>query len=126
MYSRKSVKVPANTSFEWNVVAGRQRPSCTARGRGQGISRGNPRPKRQRISTGLGSSVAEASTQESCLFDSIPLDSFKTMNIDDKLESIFVYLQDMRLTNQRLLKAEQTVREHDHTRVNSRCIDILT
>ena len=69
MYSRKSVKVPANTSFEWNVVAGRQRPSCTARGRGQGISRGNPRPKRQRISTGLGSSVAEASTQESFLFD---------------------------------------------------------
>ena len=126
MYSRKSVKVPANTSFEWNVVAGRQRPSCTARGRGQGISRGNPRPKRQRISTGLGSSVAEASTQESCLFDSIPPDSFKTMNIDDKLESIFVYLQDMRLPNQRLLKAEQTVREHDHTRVNSRCIDILT
>ena len=39
------------------------------------------------------------------------------MNIDDKLESIFVYLQDMRLTNQRLLKVEQTVREHDHTRV---------
>ena len=125
MYSRKSVKVPANTSFEWNVVAGRQRPSCTARGRGRGISRGNPRPKRQRISTGLGSSVAKASTQESCLFDSIPLDSFKTMNIDDKLESIFVYLQDMRLTNQRLLKAEQTVHEHDHTHVNSRCIDIL-
>ena len=48
------------------------------------------------------------------------------MNIDDKLESIFVYLQDMRLTNQRLLKAEQTVRDlHDQTRVNSRCIDIL-
>ena len=126
MYSRKSVKVPANTSFEWNVVAGRQRPSCTARGRGRVISRGNPRPKRQRISTGSGSSVAEASTQESCLFDSIPLDSFKTMNIDDKLESIFVYLQDMRLTNQRLLKAEQTVCDlHDQTRVNSRCIDIL-
>ena len=126
MYSRKSVKVPANTSFEWNVVAGRQRPRCTVRGRGRGISRGTPRPKRQRISTGSGSSVAEASTQESCLFDSIPLDSFKTMNIDDKLESIFVYLQDMRLTNQRLLKAEQTVRDlHDHTRVNSRRIDIL-
>ena len=126
MYSRKSVKVPANTSFEWNVVAGRQRPRCTVRGRGRGISRGTPRPKRQRISTGSGSSVAEASTQESCLFDSIPLDSFKTMNIDDKLESIFVYLQDMRLTNQRLLKVEQTVRDlHDHTRVNSRRIDIL-
>ena len=127
MYSRKSVKVPANTSFEWNVVVGRQRPSCTAKGRGRGISRGNPRPKCQRISTGSGSSVAEASTQESCLFDSIPLDSFNTMNIDDKLESIFVYLQDMRLTNQMLLKAEQTVRDlHDHTHVNSRCIDILT
>ena len=124
-YSRKSVKVPANASFEWNVVVGRQRPSCTARGRGRGISQGNPRPKRQQISTGSGRS--EASTQESCLFDSIPLDSFKTMTIDDKLESIFVYLQDMRLTNQRLLKAEQTVRDlHDHTRVISRCRDILT
>ena len=120
------MKVPANTSFEWNVVAGRQRPSCTARGHGRGISRGTPRPKRQQISTGSGSSVAEASTQESCLFDSIPLDTFKTMNIGDKLESIFVYLQDIWLTNQRLLKVEQTVRDlHDHTRVNSRCIDIL-
>ena len=48
------------------------------------------------------------------------------MNIVDKLESIFVYLQDMRLNNQRLLKAEQTVHDlHDHTRVNSRRIDIL-
>ena len=127
MYSRKSVKVPANTSFEWNVVAGRQRPRCTVRGRGRGISGGTSRPKRQRISTSTGGgSVAEASTQESCLFDSLPLGSFKTMNIDDKLESIFVYLQVMRSTNQRLLEAEQIVRDlHDHTHVYSRHIDIL-
>ena len=120
------MKVPANTSFEWNVVAGRQRPRCTVRGRGRGISGGTPRPKRQRMSTGMGGSVAEASTQESCLFDSLPLDSFKAMNIDDKLESIFVYLQDMRSTNQMLLEAEQLVRDlHDHTHVKSRHIDIL-
>ena len=42
-------------------------------------------------SASSGSPVAATSTQESCLFYSIPLDSFKIMNIDDKHESIFAY-----------------------------------
>ena len=88
LYYRKSVKVPANISFEWIVGEGRQRPRCTVRGRGWGISRGIPRPKHKGISTGSGSPVAEASTQEFCLIDSI-LVNFDLRRIKDQTIRIY-------------------------------------
>lgn len=115
-------KDPRNSSIGWNIVAGRQRPQFA--GRGRGIPR--PSSKRQRISTESGSSSIEASKFDSTPNDKLSIDVFKSQNIDDKLESIFVCLQDLMLTNQRLLKAEQTVHElRQTTYVNRQRIDIL-
>ena len=48
------------------------------------------------------------------------------MSVDNKLETIFVCLQDMKSTGERLLRAERTVRVlHDTTQANKQRIDML-
>lgn len=51
---------------------------------------------------------------------------YKSMNTDEKLESIFLCLQDVKTTNQKFLHAEQTVREiRDNTHENTRRINLV-
>lgn len=107
MYARMAAKSSKVDSFGWKTVAGRQRPRY-----GQGKAQGaRPQHKRQRISTGSGSSSVEASRSVNSSDSDLSLEHFKTLDIDDKLASLFVCLQEVKSTNQRLLKAEQTV--HD-------------
>ncbi|MEW8546070.1 MAG: hypothetical protein AB2693_21320 [Candidatus Thiodiazotropha sp.] len=78
------------------------------------------------MSTGSNDSTSEASKVESSSSPTYSIEHFKSLSINDKLESIFLGLQDVRSTNTRLLQAEQTVREiHESTRVNTDRINIL-
>lgn len=107
-------------SFGWNTVAGRQRPRFVT---DKGTRNSS---KRQRVSTSsAGSSVGASRADVSC-DEHFSIEHFKTLNTDEKLESIFVCLHDIKLTNQRLLKEEQTVHEIcESTLANKARIDIL-
>ena len=94
-------------SFGWKTVAGRQKPRY---GQGKGHS-ARPQTKRQRLSTGSGSSPVGASNTVNSSDNDLSLGQFKSLDIDDKLASMFVCLQEVKSTNQRLLKADQTVHE---------------
>lgn len=112
----------------WSVVTGKQGPRRGAfRG---GYRRGSKgagfrQKKRQRVSaesTGSPSKV-EYPTQTSKTFS---LDTFKSLNIDDKLETMFACLSDVKATNERLHKAKKTVNEiREATHVNKRHINVL-
>ena len=111
-------------SFGWNTVKGRQRPRFSERQYGS-----KQQQKRQRISTESGSGGSfsgDTSKADFELENELSLDEFKNMNIDNKLDTLFVYICDVKSTNQRLLKAEKTVHEiHESTKHNSDRIDIL-
>ena len=123
---------------EWNIVGNGRRGRGGAyatrggqRGGPQFRSSGPAKPatKRQRRSTGSTTSVADQSKQDS-LSDSPEITSllqkFKSMNNDEKLESIFLCLHDVKSTSQRLLRAEETVRDiRDCTNQNTRRLNIL-
>lgn len=120
-----------NEGSSWSLVAGRHGPRSrrgtprgTFRGGYRGSSRGGgTRPsKRQRISgESVGSSVSP--TQSSKTFS---LESFKSLSVDRKLETMFSCLLEVKATNERLLKAEQTFNEIRQTaQSNTRRIDIL-
>ncbi|MEW8562074.1 MAG: hypothetical protein AB2541_08210 [Candidatus Thiodiazotropha sp.] len=115
-------------SFGWNTVKGRQRPRSA--GRVSGAQHGRKqKPKRQRTSTGSGSSespVGETSKTDFCFDNDLSVEDFKSLNIDNKLDTIFACLREVKTTNQRLLKAERTVHEiRESTLQNSERIDIL-
>ena len=105
--------------FGWNTVRGRQRPRFSDRQYG----------KRQRTSTesGSGSSLSgDTSKTETELENELSLDEFKKLELNDKIDTMFVYLCDVKSTNQRLLKAEKTVHDiHESTLHNSDRINIL-
>ena len=120
IYSRMAAKGNNVDSFGWNTVAGRQRPRFVA---GKGTRNSS---KRQRVSTSSAGSSVGASRADVSFDENFSIEHFKTLNTDEKLESIFVCLHDIKLTNQRLLKAEQTVHEiHESTLANKARIDIL-
>lgn len=124
MYARMASKGSKVDSFGWNIVAGRQQPRYV-QGKGQGA---RPQNKRQRTSTGSGGSPASASkTNASHDNDNdLSIAQFKSLNIDNKLDTIFVCLQEVKSTNQRLLKAERTVHEiRESTLENKARIDTL-
>ena len=105
----------------WNVVVGRSRPKVARGGRGArgGYSSGRYRPeirpasKRQRVSDG--SAVGSGASKVLSSTPLLSIDKFKELNVDDKLERIFACVQDVKLTNERLLQAEQTVNELRNT-----------
>ena len=114
----------------WNVVAGRQGPRTQKgtfrtglRGSGKGVG---VRPtKRPRVSA---ESAGSSSTLESPIDTNktFSLENFKAPSIDSKLETMFACLLDVKATNERLLKAERTVKQlSESTQVNSRRIDLL-
>ena len=119
-------------STAWNVVAGRTRPR-TNRGANRGArggfrsERARYQPaKRQRVSTDSTGSSKSTSKADKVNFPSQTLEQFKSMSVDNKLETIFVCLQDMKSTGERLLRAERTVRVlHDTTQANKQRIDVL-
>lgn len=122
MYARVAAKSGKVDSFGWKTVAGRQRPRY---GQGKGQS-ARPQSKRQRISTGSGGSPVGASNIVNSSGNDLTLEQFKSLDIDDKLTSMFVCLQEVKSTNQRLLKAEQTVHEiREFTLQNKACIETL-
>ena len=114
----------------WNVVAGRNRQRGNKGVRGKGGCFGArakpvPRPatKRQRVSDGSAGSVTGAPPSSPAL----SLTDFKQLTVDDKLERIFVCLQGIMVTNERLLKAERVVNElHNTSQVNKDRINMLT
>lgn len=114
----------------WNVVAGRQGPRTqkgTFRTGFRGGSKGaGVRPiKRPRVSaeSAGSSSAVESPIDTSKTFS---LENFKSLSIDNKLETMFACLLDVKATNERLLKAERTVKQlSESTQVNSRRIDLL-
>ena len=56
----------------------------------------------------------------------LSIDDFKALNIDEKLDSIFLCLQNMYQVNERLATAEQDVRDlRDQTDLNSERLTIL-
>ena len=114
----------------WNVVAGRQGPRTQKgtfrtglRGSGKGVG---VRPtKRPRVSA---ESAGSSSTLESPIDTNktFSLENFKALSIDSKPETMFACLLDVKATNERLLKAERTVKQlSESTQVNSRRIDLL-
>lgn len=118
----------------WNIVAGRSRPKCRGRGRGghqSGQSRTEVKPasKRQRVSdasagsaSGAGADAGSGPSKTLLL----PIEKFRELNVNDKLDRIFVCVQDVLLTNERLLKAEKTVNElRNTTQVNKDRINML-
>ena len=107
MYARMAAKGSKVDSFGWKTVAGRQRPRY---GQGKGHS-ARTQTKRQRASTGSGSSPVDASNTVNSSDSDLSLEQFKSLDINDKLASMFVCLQEVKSTNQGLLKAEQTVHE---------------
>ena len=69
-----------------------------------------PASKRQRVSDGSAGSASGVGSGASKVLSSTPLlsiDKFKELNVDDKLERIFACVQDVMLTNERLLQAER-------------------
>ena len=116
----------------WNVVAGRNRPARLRGTKGGANAQGGARPKqalkRQRVSTDSTGSTTGASKISSDISTSplLTIEQFKSLNVDDKLENIFVCLHGLVTTNERLLKAEQTVFEiHNTGQVNKQRIDLL-
>lgn len=112
----------------WSVVTGRQGPRRGAfRGGYRGGSKGagfrpKKRPRVSAESAGSPSKV-ESPTHTSKTFS---LNTFKSLSIDDKLETMFACLLDVKATNERLLKAERTVNEmRETTQVNKRRINVL-
>ncbi|MCG7877395.1 MAG: hypothetical protein N0C90_13810 [Candidatus Thiodiazotropha endolucinida] len=112
--------------FGWHTVRGRQRPRYTGKivGAQQGCK---PKQKRQRTSTGSGSGNSPVCDKSSFDNDSdLSINDFKNFNIDEKLDTIFTCLREVKATNQRLLNAEQIVHEIRETTLhNSERIDIL-
>ena len=111
-----------------SVVTGRQGPRRGAfrggyRGGGKGAGfRPKKRPRVSAESAGSPSKV-ESPTHTSKTFS---LDTFKSLSFDDKLETMFACLLDVKATNERLLKAERTVNEmRESTQVNKRRINVL-
>ena len=118
----------------WNVM-GRGRPLRPTRGRGAGFFGGygnrakqpakQPKlpVKRQRVSTDSTGSATGASKSD---MPKLTVDQFKSLNVDGKPENIFLCLQGIMSTHERLLKAEQTVFEMRKTgQVNKSRIDLL-
>ena len=98
----------------WNVM-GRGRPLRPPRGRGAGFFGGygnrTKQPakqpvKRQRVSTDSTGSATGASKSDIPL-PKLTVDQFKSLNVDGKLENIFLCLQGIMSRHERLLKAEQ-------------------
>ena len=82
--------------------------------------------KRQRVSTGSTGSATATSKLDTISAPSLTSDQFKSMTIHDKLECIFLCLQKIKSTNERLIKVERTVRKmNDTTRVDKRRINLL-
>lgn len=102
----------------WSVVAGRQ-GARSQRGAFRGGYRGGSRgmgfrpKKRPRVSADSmdSSNKADSPTSTSKTFS---LDNFKSLSIDDKLGTMFACLLDVKATNDRLLRAEQTVNASEH------------
>lgn len=123
-----SSKGARSDSFGWNTVRGRQRPRFSE---GQcGFKHGfKQQQKRQRTSTESGSGGSISGDTSKVDFEhgnELSIDEFKNMNIDNKLDTLFVYLCDVKSTNQRLLKAEKTVHDiHESTKHNSDRIETL-
>ena len=133
----------SGTHTGWNVIAGKKPQRGTIggfRGRGRGSfrvgsGRGTgtrlsymykPTQKRQSVSTDSAGSGTDASKQK--ILPDFPdlLDRFKSMDIDQKLESIFICLHYVKSTNDRLLQAEKTVRELRETaHTNTQRINVL-
>lgn len=116
----------------WNVVAGRNRPARFRGNKGGTSAQGGARPKqalkRQRVSTDSTGSLTGASktSSDNSSPPLLSIEQFKSLNVDDKLENIFVCLHGLVTTNERLLKAEQTVFEiHNTGQVNKQRIDLL-
>ena len=117
----------------WNVVAGshsqrmNKHPSRGGyKGGYTGGHRGmGPRPasKRQRVS---GESASSSSVPASPVDTSQLLQNFKALSLDNKLETMFSCLLEVKATNDRLLNAERTVKHmQETTQVNCRPIDLL-
>ena len=82
--------------------------------------------KRQRVSTGSTGSATATSKLDTISAPSLTSGQFKSMTVHDKLECIFLCLQDIKSTNERLIKVERTVRKmNDTTRVDKRRINLL-
>ena len=84
-----------------------------------------PRPasKRPRVS---GESASSSSMPASPVDTSQMLKNFKELSLDNKLETMFSCLLDVKATNDRLLNAERTVKHiKETTQVNCRRIDLL-
>ena len=84
-----------------------------------------PRPasKRQRVS---GESAGSSSMPTSPVDTTQMLQNFKELSLDNKLETMFSCLLDVKATNDRLLNAERTVKHiKESTQVNCRRIDLL-
>lgn len=116
----------------WNVVAGRNRPARFRGNKGGTSAQGGARPKqalkRQRVSTDSTGSLMGASktSSDNSTPPLLSIEQFKSLNVDDKLENIFVCLHGLVTTNERLLKAEQMVFEiHNTGQVNKQRIDLL-
>lgn len=84
-----------------------------------------PPSKRPRVSTDSTGSATGASKFHS-VSQTLDIEQFKSLNVDDKLDRIFVCLQGIMSTNERLLKAEQTVHElRNIAQTNKTRIDLL-
>ena len=84
-----------------------------------------PRPasKRQRVS---GESAGSSSMPTSPVDTTQMLQNFKELSLDNKLETMFSCLLDVKATNDRLLNAERMVKHiKESTQVNCRRIDLL-
>ena len=86
--------------------------------------------KRQRISNGSAGSLADTSKSNTDIDFSLPpalsLEQFRALNADAKLEHMFLYLQGLAVTNQRLYKAERVLSEtHNTGQVNKNRINLL-
>ena len=109
---------------------GRGRPLRPPWGRGAWFfggygNRAKQPVKRKRVSTDSTGSATGASYSDIPL-PKLTVDQFKSLNVDGKLENIFLCLQGIMSTHERLLKAEQTVFEMSKTgQVNKSRIDLL-
>ena len=114
---------------DWNVVAGRHgQRTNKAPSRGGHGSRGlgfRPAMKRQRTSGESASSSGMAESPDDTN-KMLSLEKFKDPNLDNKLETMFSCLLDVKATNDRLINAERTVKQiRETTQVNSHRIDLL-
>lgn len=102
---------------DWNVVAGRNsrrmtKPAFRGNYRGKGGSKGmgfRPASKRPRVSGDSAGSSGAADIHDE-VDKTLSMENFKILSLDNKLETMFSCLLDVKATNARLLKAENTVK----------------